>query len=196
MYKVSPQFILSSWLFVKKMQKYYLFLLCLLPLMSCSQNKKTTSEPIKVEAPIINQSFTTLKFEAEGKPCIALINNRYIGYKEKSGFSLSLFIMVNTIDKNKDGHPNEKETEIFNTLQTEIISELSRVLGPYCYVGTTTMPGYRDILLYINPLDREKATDILIKIKEKNNRIDTISFEEDVKWEAVSSFYEAISLKN
>ncbi len=58
------------------------------------------------------------------------------------------------------------------------------------------MPGYRDILLYINPEDREKATDILKKLKEKNSRIDTISFEEDVEWEAVASFYEAISVKN
>jgi hypothetical protein len=65
---------------------------------------------------------------------------------------------------------DEKETLIFNAIQTEIISELSNVLGPYCYVGTTTMPGYRDILLYINPGDREKATDILNKLKDKNSR--------------------------
>ncbi len=164
--------------------------------MSCSQNK-TSSTTVEIDEKLVpKQNFTTLKFEAEGKPCVALINNRYIGFKEKSKFALSLFIMVNTIGKNKDGHPDEKETEIFNNLQTEIISELSKVLGPYCYVGTTTMPGYRDILLYINPEDREKATDILRKLKEKNSRVDTISFEEDVEWEAVASFYEAISLKN
>lgn len=164
--------------------------------MSCSQNKTSTT-PVEIDEKLLpQQNFTTLKFEADGKPCIALINNRYIGYKEKLKFSMSLFVMVNTIEKNKDGHPNEKETETFNTLQTEIISELSKVLGPYCYIGTTTMPGYRDILLYINPGDREKATDILKKIKEKNSRVDTISFEEDTEWEAVASFYEAISLKN
>jgi hypothetical protein len=164
--------------------------------MSCSQNK-TSDSPVEIKEKLVpQQNFTTLKFEAEGKPCIALINNRYIGFKEKSKFSLSLFIMVNTVDKTKDGHPDEKETVIFNAIQTEIISELSNGLGPYCYVGTTTMPGYRDILLYINPEDREKATDILKKLKEKNSRIDTISFEEDVEWEAVASFYEAISVKN
>ena len=164
--------------------------------MSCSQNK-TTESPAEINDRIMpQQNFTSLKFEAEGKPCVALINNRYIGIKEKAKFSLSLFITVNTIDKNKDGHPNEKESEIFNALQTEIISELSKVLGPYCYVGTTTIPGYRDILLYINPLDREKAIEILKIIKDKNSRVDTISFEEDVDWEAVASFYEAIALKN
>jgi len=164
--------------------------------MSCSQNRTSEPNAETTDKLLPQQNFTTLKFEADGKPCIALINNRYIGYKEKSKFPLSLFIMVSTIEKNKDGHPDEKESEIFNTLQTDIISELSQVLGPYCYVGTTTMPGYRDILLYINPQDREKATDILKKLKGKYSRIDTISFEEDVEWEAVSSFYEAISLKN
>lgn len=164
--------------------------------MSCSQNNTSTSAVEIKEKLVPQQNFTTLKFEAEGKPCVALINNRYISYKEKSKFSMSLFIMVNTIDKNKDGHPNEKETVIFNAIQTEIISELSNVLGPYCYVGTTTMPGYRDILLYINPEDREKATDILNKLKDKHSRVETLSFEEDAEWEAVASFYKAIAVKN
>jgi len=109
---------------------------------------------------------------------------------------MSLFITVNTVDKNKDGHPLEKEIEIFNKLQTDIISDLSKELGTYCYVGTTTMPGYRDILLYIAPDDRLKASDILTKIKDKNIRVDSISFEEDPEWDAVASFYEAISVKN
>ncbi len=176
------------------MQKYYLFLLCLFPLFSCSQNKK--SDAIGNEKLLSQQAFTTLKFETGGKPCIALINNRYIGFKEKAKFSLSLFITVNTIGKNKDGHPDEKEALIFNTLQTGIISELSKILGTYCYIGTTTMPGYRDILLYIDPGDREKATEILKKLKEQQLRIDSISFETDAEWEAVNSFYEAIAAKN
>jgi hypothetical protein len=107
-------------------QKYYFLLFCLFPLISCSQNKKLESETIKSEAPIINQNFTTLKFEANGKPCLASINDRYIDFKEKSIFSLSLFIMVNSLEKNIDGHPTNKEALIFNNLQTEIIQELLR----------------------------------------------------------------------
>jgi hypothetical protein len=178
------------------MQKIYFMLLSLLPLMSCSQNK-TSDDRVEINQKLVpEQNFMTLKFEAEGKPCVALINNRYIGFKEKSSFPVSLFITVNTVDKNKDGHPLEKEIEIFNKLQTDIISDLSKELGTYCYVGTTTMPGYRDILLYIAPDDRLKASDILTKIKDKNIRVDSISFEEDPEWDAVASFYEAISVKN
>jgi hypothetical protein len=36
----------------------------------------------------------------------------------------------------------------------------------------------------------------LTKIKDKNIRVDSISFEEDPEWDAVASFYEAISVKN
>jgi hypothetical protein len=164
--------------------------------MSCSQNK-TRDTRLEINQKLVpEQNFTTLKFEAEGKPCVALINNRYINFKEKSSFSLSLFITVNTLEKNKDGHPLEKEIELFNKLQTDIISGLSREIGTYCYVGSTTMPGYRDVLLYIAPKDREKAGDLLKKFKDENSRVDSISFEDDPEWEAVASFYEAISLKN
>ena len=104
--------------------------------------------------------------------------------------------MVNNLDKNKDGHPTDKEVLIFNNLQTEIIKELSKVLGNYCYVGTTTMTGYRDILLYIKPEDQKKAIEILERLKTEQSRIESISFESDPNWEAVSSLYEASAIKN
>lgn len=178
------------------MQKYYFLLFCLFPLISCSQNKKVESEPVKSESSIISQNFTTLKFEANGKPCLASINDRYKDFKDKASFSLSLFIMVKTLKKNKDGHPTDEESQIFNNLQTEIIQELSKFLGSYCYIGTTTMTGYRDILLYIKPEDQKKAIEVLEKIKTKQSRMESISFETDSEWEAVSSFYEAAALKN
>ncbi|WP_276361184.1 DUF695 domain-containing protein [Daejeonella sp. H1SJ63] len=174
-----------------------LALICVLPLLSCSQNKK--SEPIDLKSGThpSQPSFGQLMFEAEGKPCQAMINKRYINFKDKELYPLSLFIMVNTMNKNKDGHPDEKEAKIFNELQTEIISELSRDLGMFCFVGTTTMNGYRDILLYIKEEDMQKAKEILELIKiDYQNRLESISFEKDPKWEAVASFYEALSLKN
>jgi len=174
------------------MKKSCFVLLCLFPLLSCSQNKNPDS--LSPKTPI--QKFSTLRFEADGKPCLASINNRYIGFKEKAKFSLSLFITVNTIGKNKDGHPDEKEALVFNTLQTGIISELSKILGTYCYAGTTTMTNYRDILLYIKPEDQKKATEILEKFKPGNSRLASYTFEKDSEWEAVASFYEAIGNLN
>ena len=177
------------------MPKYYFLLFCLIPLISCSQNKAKTDK-VKIEAPILTQNFTSLQFETDGKPCEASINDRYIGFKEKSNYSLSLFIIVNTLEKDKNGHPTEKETLFFNNFQTHILKELSANIGSYCYVGTTTMSGYRDILLYIKPEHQEMATEILKRFKNEENRMESISFENDPEWEAVSSFYEAVTLKN
>jgi hypothetical protein len=177
------------------MPKYYFLIFFLIPLISCSQNK-TGTDKTKIEAPIIKQSFTSLQFEKDGKPCIASINDRYIGFNEKSNYSLSLFIIVNTLEKDKNGHPTEKETLFFNNFQTQILQELSASIGIYCYVGTTTMSGYRDILLYIKPEQQKMATEILQKYKNEENRVESISFEKDPEWEAVSSFYEAAMIKN
>ena len=178
------------------MKNFYIGLLCLLPLVSCSQNKPQDAELNLNHGVLPQQSFSTLKFEADGKPCIALINNRYIEFKDKKKFPLSFFIMVNTLNKKQDGHPDEKETLLFNSLQTEIIQELNKVLKQYCYIGTTTMAGYRDILLYIKAEDQEKATEALKSLKAKNQRINTLSLEIDHEWEAVASFYEAIAVKD
>ena len=177
------------------MPKYYFLLFCLIPFISCSQNKAEAGKN-RLEAPIIKQNFTSLQFETDGKPCIASINDRYIGFKEKSIYSLSLFIIVNTLEKDRNGHPTEKEALFFNTFQTQILKELSASIGNYCYVGTTTMSGYRDILLYIKPEHQEMATSIVQKFKIEQNRVESISFENDPEWEAVSSFYEAAKLKN
>jgi len=37
---------------------------------------------------------------------------------------------------------------------------------------------------------------MLIRLKDQNGRINTISLEEDKDWEAVESFYRVIALKN
>ena len=175
----------------------YLVLICLFPFLSCSQNKKTEPLNLNMETSSDQPGFGKLMFEVEGAPCQAMINKRYINFKEKDVYPLSLFIMVNTMNKNKDGHPDEKETKIFNELQTEIISELSKELGMFCFVGTTTMHGYRDILLYIKEKDMEKAKSTLELIKiDYQNRLESISFEKDPNWEAVASFYEALSQEN
>lgn len=178
------------------MKNFYILLFCILPLISCSQsNKKENSSQPKSSLLKPEDVFTTLKFELEGKPCLAVINNQYKDYKNKSMFPLSLFVMVNTLEKDKNGHPTEKEALVFHELQAKIIRELSNAFL-YCHVGTTTMTGYRDIMLYINSKDQEKATAILNRIKAENKRFESYTFEADPEWEAVASFYEAVPEKN
>ncbi len=177
------------------MKNIYLLLLSILPLISCSQSNKMEGSPQNSPAIKAEDVFTTLKFELDGKPCLAVINNQYKDYINKSKFPLSLFLMVNTLEKDKNGHPTEKEALVFHELQAMIIRELSEAFL-YCHVGTTTMTGYRDIMLYINSKDQGKATEILNRIKAENKRLESYTFEQDPEWEAVASFFEAVPNKN
>lgn len=178
------------------MKNIFLLLLFIFPLVSCSQinTKENTSQA--TPAPIKPQDvFTTLQFEFEGKPCVAVINKEYKDFKNKRLFPLSLFLLVNTLEKDKNGHPTEKEAGAFHELQTKIIRELSAQFA-FCHVGTTTMNGYRDIIIYMNSKDQDKAVAVLNKIKTENQRFESYTFEEDPEWEAVDSFYKAIPEKN
>lgn len=178
------------------MKNICLLMLCILPLISCSQNR-TSENPAIHGADTLKprEKFTSLKFEVEGKPAIAVINTQYKNFQGRSLFPVSLFITINTKDQDKDGHPTEKEAAIFHALQTKIIAALSSDFV-YAHAGTTTMFGYRDILLYIHAKDQEKAAAILDKIKDGNERFVSYTFEQDPEWEAVASFYEALPGEN
>lgn len=178
------------------MKNIYLYLLCILPFTSCSQSNKTeNANHSESKIPRPEDIFTTLRFEIDGKTCLAVINNNFIDFKGKADYSLSLFLMVNTVEKDANGQPTEKESALFHELQSRITKELGLTV-PYCHAGTTTMNGYRDIMLYIRPADQNKAIAILNKIKEENPRFKSYTFEPDPEWEAVASFYEAVPKKN
>lgn len=169
------------------MRAAYLLLILILPLVSCSQ-EKADGQVVNIKA---ENKFVTLKFELDKKICEAVINRDYKGFKEKQLFPLSLFIKVKTEDQDEYGHPTEKEAKIFYALQTDIIAEMNDAFS-FCHVGTTTMTGYRDILLYIDLAHQKKASDVLSRLKNENPRILSFVFEEDPEWEAVAEFYEAI----
>lgn len=178
------------------MRKLLLALTLLLTINSCKGGKKPETAslyiPINQDSTAIGKpDFKTLKFEYEGKPCISVINNRYASFKNKSSFPLSLFITVTTIDKDENGHPQGNEAKAFNTLHDEILNSLDS-LTDYCYIGHTTMNGYRDIMLYIKTQDEKQITALLNNYKNQNKRFKSFVYEKDETWEAVADFYEAI----
>lgn len=162
-------------------------------LLSCHGESKQARNHLKVsESKSIDSlvKFVSLDFLVHGKPCNALINQGYKNFKEKKDFPLSLFITINTIEKDSIGHPTDKEAKIFNSLESEILSQL---VSETCYIGQTTMNGYRDMIFYIASKDLKNISEKLKIIKQKHSRIKSYTFEEDPEWEAVSEFYSAIS---
>lgn len=180
------------------MRKLLLALSLLLIINACKGNKKPGTAslytPINQDSTAIGigkPDFKTLKFEYEGKPCISVINNRYASFKNKSSFPLSLFITVTTIDKDEDGHPQSNEAKAFITLHDQILNSLDSLTN-YCYIGHTTMNGYRDIMLYIKREDEKQITALLNNYKNQNKRFKSFVYEKDETWEAVADFYDAI----
>jgi hypothetical protein len=159
-------------------------------LFACHGESKPAATYTQVTtAPDSLVKFRSLDFIVDGKPCSALINQGYKNFKRKKEFPLSLFVTINTVEKDSIGHPTAKEAAIFNALESEILSSL---VSETCYVGQTTMDGYRDMIFYIPSKDQKKVSDILENIKKKQARIRSYTFEDDADWEAVSEFYEQL----
>ncbi len=160
-------------------------------LLSCQSESKPTVKYSKLINPAVDSlvKFRSLEFIVDGKPCIALVNQGYKDFKKKSEFPMSVFITINTVEKDSVGHPTEREAKVFNTIESKILAELALET---CYIGQTTMYGYRDMIFYFAEKDQQKVSELLKSIKNKEPRIRSYTFEKDPKWEAVSEFYDQL----
>jgi hypothetical protein len=163
-------------------------------LFSCESKSKPAHNFLKDTA--VTDSllkFIKLEFLIDGKPCIALINDSFKDFNQKKQFPLSVFITINTDETDSDGHPTDKEAAIFNTIEAKILAALDADTD-FCYIGKTTMNGYRDMMLYIKKEDQRKINNKLKDIQRENKRIKSYTYENDPEWEAVSEFYTAIGI--
>jgi hypothetical protein len=170
-----------------------LFIVSYLTACSNSYNQSAVKQELVKEADsIAKPKFKTLEFMVDDKPAFATIDTRYADFKDKKEFPLSLFITVNTIEKDSIGHPVKKETEIYNNIEADIIKTLDDQPLITAFIGRTTMNGYRDLIFYIKSSDQKKVNDLLIGLQKKHSRIKEFVFEEDPEWEAVADFYKAL----
>ncbi|MXV50547.1 DUF695 domain-containing protein [Pedobacter sp. HMF7647] len=178
--------------------RFTILLFCLCSsLLACKGNtKKTiiaTDTVVAKKDTVAKEKFALLDFVVDEKPCSALISNKYKAAGNRAGYPISLFVTVNTIEHDKDGQPSPAENKRFAVLEDEIVKTMKEI-GSVCYVGHTTMPGYRDIIFYIKQKDQQAVNNTLGKIKSANSRlIKSYVFENDPKWEAVSEFYKAMA---
>lgn len=170
-------------------------LLFLCSLLSCNHkemhaSKKNTSiKNVGSNLQNINDAeHVLLKFEVENKVCFALINQHFKDYKHKKDFPFSLWITVETKNKNPNGHPTNGEALLFNKLEDLLIGNLG-ASTPFCFIGRTTRDGYREIMIY--GADRQKLSEIMNRFIRENTFGRNITFQIDLddNWESVSGFY-------
>ena len=136
---------------------------------------------------INNSPNAVMKFEIEGKPCIAIINQYFKNYSYKKSFPYSLWITVETKEKNTNGHPLPAEATLFNILEDSLIKSFIPKTR-FCYIGRTIRDGYREVMIYVQ--DKAKATEIMkafIKDNPFNRKIE-FAIDQDPTWESVSGF--------
>lgn len=153
-----------------------------------TQTKKVDSIIGSTIENIDNSQHTVIQFEIDNKLCFATINQFFKNYKDKNSFPFSLWITVETLDKNENGHPTGEEAFLFNNLEDSIISHFAS-RTPFCFIGRTTRDGYREIMIYV--ADKDKATETMNSFVKENtfNRKITFEIGPDPTWESVSGFY-------
>lgn len=137
---------------------------------------------------INNSPHNVVQFEVEGKVCFATINQFFKNYKDKRLFPNSLWVKVETLEKNEYGHPLDKEADLFNQLEDSLIGCFVDKT-PFCFIGRTTRDGFREIMIYVSEPDKAET---LLKNFVKENKFNRsiqyeISF--DPNWESVEGLY-------
>jgi hypothetical protein len=174
--------------------KQIIMITVLLSLFSCFSSKtENKTEKNKIVGSTIeninNSPHSVITFQIENQTCFATINEYFKNYKFKSNFPYSLWITVETAEKNDKGHPTDKEASLFNDLEDSIIKILDKQT-PYCFIGRTTRNGFREIMMYVS--DKEKTTQLLNKFIAKNQfkRKIEFSIDKDENWKSVSGLIE------
>jgi hypothetical protein len=163
-------------------------------LLSCNNNKMEASQKTVIHnvgstiQNINDAEHILLKFQIDNKTCFALINQHFSGYKHKQDFPFSLWITVETKNKNSQGHPIDSEALLFNDIEDSLIEVLA-ASTPFCFIGRTTRDGYREIMIY--GADRKQLSEIMNSFVRENafGRKITFQIDDDDNWEIVSGFY-------
>jgi hypothetical protein len=133
------------------------------------------------------ENYSILKAEIDGKLALFTINIAYKNYSFKKDYPFFLYVTVETVNQNDNGHPTDEEAGIFNELESDL-KKLITSTDESHYIGRSALNGYREIFFYIK--DPKKTGSILKNhMKENPNpRILEIQIEEDPEWKCVAMF--------
>ena len=169
--------------------KYFIVTLLLLILISCNSKEEENQMDKMILGSTVeninNSQYSVIRFKINDEECFATINQYFNNFKYKSDFPYSLWITVETKDKNTNGHPTDQEAELYNSLEDSIVLQFD-TKTPYCYIGRTTRNGYREIMFYVSDRDlAAKLMDEYIKESKYDRKIE-YDIRLDKNWESVS----------
>ena len=179
------------------MKTLLLSLACLL-ILSCSNNSrhKSSSKQVITDSQINatmknidSAEYSVREFEVKGKLCFATINESFKNFPRKKEFPLSLWITVETKNRNVNGHPTDEEATLYNNLEDSLLHHLATRV-PLCYIGRTTRDGYREVMFYVpDKAEAERAMNAFVNGNRFQRKI-TFTIGPDTLWESVSGFYQ------
>ena len=133
--------------------------------------------------------YTGFQFEVDGLPAIAIINADVKMLAAKFEYNYAVFIEVEPIEYNENGHPEGEEYEYLLKAEKEILQGLEAE-GETIHIGHTTLPLKREIILYTN--EPQKVEDFLNVYLPTIKRESSFEIMEDEDWENVEGFYEQL----
>jgi hypothetical protein len=164
--------------------------------VACNQGSKDDATINVTDTTIVSSTLanineaqhTVAKFEIDGKLCFATINQYFKDYKHKDRFPYSLWVTVETLQRNTNGHPTNDEAEVFNNLEDSLIKSFAESI-PFCYIGRTTRDGYREVMIYVS--DKQKATEVMNRFIDANSFKRKIKYEIDLdkEWKSIEGLY-------
>jgi hypothetical protein len=187
---------LNDFLIKSNIMKNILNVIFLIILFSCGAKKKDSTINIKPTEKLVgstldninNSQHAVIEFNVDNKLCFATINQYFKGFSNKKAFPYSLWITVETKEKNRNGHPVDAEAIMYNKLEDSIIYHFISST-PFCFIGRTARNGYRELMFYV--ADKDKAIDVMNSYLVDNKFERKIKYQItfDPTWESVGGFY-------
>lgn len=127
----------------------------------------STKEPLSPDKLPIPETWTKRRgHDPFGKPMLVRLHTGYSKYKGITGYAHHVAIAVPMTDTTRDGFPNPGEVEALGRIESDIC-EVFGANRESVFVGTTTIPGVCEFILYTrNPeaAQRKFDNDLLARV--------------------------------
>ena len=135
-----------------------------------------------------NDTYSILEAELEsGNKLIAVINTELLNWDSKASHPWISVLTLKYDGSNNNGMPNERDYELLDTVEEEIMQELKDVDG-FLNIGRQTANGERDI--YFACKDFRRPSKVFFKIQQKYSYSFEIEYDiyKDKYWQSFERF--------